>query len=243
MNNTVELLGYYGSDETIACSAWTSTSRELTDGKRERIGKLINMLWSQGHETPFEKASVHFLVNTDIASHIHLLKHRMSSLNAESARYKELKEDKYLLPQDWDGIRPSNESLNLSGFDEYSIDFSAGPVDGCPNTWLSILEWYTKLGNELYHGSVADLEPVLGRKRAKESARFFKTYNSQIQADVMFNMRSFANFLKLRRSPEAQLEIRQIADIMLEQVMSISDNPFKETIQAWKNSSIIKEEV
>lgn len=88
MSNTVELLGHYGSDETIACSAWTSTSRELTDGKRERIGKLINMLWSQGHETPFEKATVHFLVDTDIASHIHLLKHRMSSLNAESARYK-----------------------------------------------------------------------------------------------------------------------------------------------------------
>ena len=44
MSNTVELLGHYGSDETIACSAWTSTSRELTDGKRERIGKLINML-------------------------------------------------------------------------------------------------------------------------------------------------------------------------------------------------------
>jgi len=42
---------------------------------------------------------------------------------------------------------------------------------------------------------------------------------------------------------EIFLEIREIADIMLEQVMSISDNPFKETIQAWKNSSIIKEEV
>lgn len=228
MNNTVELLGYYGSDETIACSAWTSTSRELTDGKRERIGKLINMLWSQGHETPFEKASVHFLVNTDIASHIHLLKHRMSSLNAESARYKELKEDKYFLPEDWKGIRISDngEALNTPSDD-----------------WHQRLAEYTEEGNRLYHACLADLEPVLGRKRAKESARFFKTYNSQIQADVMFNMRSFANFLKLRRSPEAQLEIRQIADIMLEQVMSISDNPFKETIQAWKNSSIIKEEV
>ena len=29
MNNTVELLGYYGSDEVIACSAWTSTSRDF----------------------------------------------------------------------------------------------------------------------------------------------------------------------------------------------------------------------
>ena len=193
MSNTVELLGHYGSDETIACSAWTSTSRELTDGKRERIGKLINMLWSQGHETPFEKATVHFLVDTDIASHIHLLKHRMSSLNAESARYKELKEDKYYIPDDWgDTLR-------------------TGPG---VETWTERLAEYTIKGNKLYHQCIADLEPVLGRKRAKESARFFKTYNSQIQADVMFNMRSFANFLKLRRSPEAQLEIRQIADIM-----------------------------
>ena len=228
MSNTVELLGHYGSDETIACSAWTSTSRELTDGKRERIGKLINMLWSQGHETPFEKATVHFLVDTDIASHIHLLKHRMSSLNAESARYKELKEDKYFIPDDWDDIT-CTEVIRY-------------PTE-CGAKWTDILRVYTEYGNELYHQCIADLEPVLGRKRAKESARFFKTYNSQIQADVMFNMRSFANFLKLRRSPEAQLEIRQIADIMLEQVMSISDNPFKETIQAWKNSSIIKEEV
>lgn len=70
--NTVELIGYYGCDEVIACSAWTSTSRELTDEKRERIPKLIKMLWENGHETPFEKGTVHFLVNCDIASHIHL---------------------------------------------------------------------------------------------------------------------------------------------------------------------------
>lgn len=241
MKNSVELLGYYGDDTVIACSAWTSTSRELTEEKKSRVGKLIDMLWSNGHETPFEKASVHFLVNTDIASHIHLLKHRISSLNAESARYKELKEDKYLLPQDWDGIRPSNESLNLSGFDDYSIDFSAGPVDGCPNTWLSILEWYTKLGNELYHGAIADLEPVLGRKRAKESARFFKTYNSQIQADVMFNMRSFANFIKLRNSEHAQKEIREIAQQMWGLVATIEGEPFKHTLDTWEKNGIIKE--
>jgi thymidylate synthase ThyX len=71
-------------------------------------------------------------------------------------------------------------------------------VDG--EKWTDILENYTNLGNELYHQCIADLEPVLGRKRAKESARFFKTYNSQIQADIMFNMRSFANFIQLRNS-------------------------------------------
>jgi hypothetical protein len=72
MNNTVELIGVYGDDELIACSAWTSTSRELTDEKKNRIQHLLIDLWQNGHETPFEKGIVHFLVNCDIASHIHL---------------------------------------------------------------------------------------------------------------------------------------------------------------------------
>ena len=203
MNNSVELLGYYGYDITIACSAWTSTSRELTDDKRQRVGKMIDMLWSNGHETPFEKGMVHCLVNVDQASHIHLLKHRISSFNGESARYKELKEDKYYLPEDWAVIENSKFVELQSGYEEKSTN------------WRHILDVYTQLGNKLYHQCLEDLEPVLGRKRAKESARFFKTYNSQIQADVSFNMRSFANFVKLRRCKHAQLEIREIADKML----------------------------
>ena len=225
MKNKVELIGHYGSDEVISCSAWTSTSRDLTEKKRARIGKLINMLWSEGHETPFEKGVVHFLVDTDIASHIHLLKHRISSLNAESARYKELKEDKYYIPEDWKGIKNIKRVEAFCSYDYEHIK---------PNetTWSSILEQYTNIGNELYHQCIADLEPVLGRKRAKESARFFKTYNSQIQADVMFNMRSFANFIKLRNSEHAQLEIREIAQQMWDLVENIEGQPFKHTLEA-----------
>lgn len=209
MNNTVELLGYYGSDEVIACSAWTSTSRELDEKKRQRIPKLINMLWSNGHATPFEKGSVHFLVNCDIASHIHLLKHRLSSLNAESARYKELKEDKYFIPDDWDAH------------------------------WQTKLADFVQTGNVLYHQCIAELEPSLGRVRAKESARFFKTYNSQIQADITFNMRSFANFISLRKSEHAQKEIRELAAEMLKLVENIEDNPFKATFDAWRAKGTI----
>jgi thymidylate synthase (FAD) len=223
MKNSVELIGYYGSDEIIACSAWTSTSRSLTDEKRNRINKMINMLWSEGHHTCFEKGMVHFLVDTDIASHIHLLKHRISSMNAESARYKELKEDKYYIPEDWEGVFPSQD---------------IGPNEDFPwattqQSWKDILEEYTKIGNDLYHQCLKDLEPTLGRKRAKESARFFKTYNSQIQADISFNMRSFANFLKLRNSEHAQLEIREIAQEMLELVKDIDGDPFEHTIKSW----------
>ncbi len=100
--NTVELIGFYGSDETHALSAWTSTSRDLTDEKKQRIPSLLKMLADEGHLTPFEKSSLHFLVTCDQASHIHLLKHRIGvSINGESARYKELKEDKVYFPEDW----------------------------------------------------------------------------------------------------------------------------------------------
>lgn len=210
--NKVELLGYYGSDEIIACSAWTSTSRNLSEKKRARIPELINSLWSDGHETPFEKATVH------------LLKHRISSMNAESARYKELKEDKYYLPNDWGNVKANTEHFKINGQE---------------STWLELLEKYSRIGNYLYHDCLKDLEPVLGRKRAKESARFFKTYNSQIQADVMFNMRSFANFQKLRNSTHAQKEIREISQKMLDLVKGINENPFEHTIKAWQNAGFI----
>ena len=217
-DNKVQLIGYYGDDKVHACSAWTSTSRDLNEDKINRIPKLLKMLADAGHHTPFEKSSLHFLVDTDIASHIHIIKHRVGvSVNGESARYKEIKEDKYLIPNDWGDIESNFEQEGVQN-----------------NKWTKILEDYTQLGNNLYHQCVKDLEPTLGRKRAKESARYFKTYNSQIQADVMFNWRSFNHFLSLRNKPDAQKEIREIAAEMLRLVKNIEGNPCEHTISAFE---------
>jgi len=201
MKNKVKLEGHYGSDKLIACSAWTSTSRDLSPEKINRIPKMLDTLWANFHETPFEKGMVHFIVDTEIASHIHFLKHRISSFNGESARYKELKEDKFYIPEDW------------------------------PQKWKDELIEATEYTNDMYHKCLEELTPVLGRARAKESARFFKMYNSQIEGDVSFNMRSFYNFLNLRNSPHAQKEIREVAQQMRELVLNIEGNPFKKTME------------
>lgn len=212
--NNVELIGFYGNDEVHALSAWTSTSRDLTDEKRQRIPSLLKMLADEGHLTPFEKSSLHFLVTCDQASHIHLLKHRIGvSINGESARYKELKEDKFYLPEDWTQI------------------LIKGDVNG--NTWATMLETMSTLSNKWYHQCLEELTPILGRKRAKESARFFKTFNSQITMDVMFNWRSFAHFQGLRNSEHAQVEVRVLAQQMLELVKNIEGQPFKNTLDAF----------
>jgi thymidylate synthase (FAD) len=211
MNNEVKLIGHYGGDITHAQSAWTSTDRELNEDKIERIPALLHMLARNGHHTPFEKSTLHFLVTCDQASHIHLLKHRIGvSINAESARYKELKEDKMYLPGDW--INSENTKVVH---------------------WWNVLRINAQHCNKYYHQCLEELTPIIGRKRAKESARFFKTMNSQITMDISFNFRSFAHFCKLRNAPDAQLEIREIAESMLNEVMHIPGNPFKETINAF----------
>lgn len=213
MENSVELLGYYGSDQVHAQSAWTSTSRDLNEDKIGRIPKLLDMLASEGHHTPFEKSQLHFLVNVDQATHIHLLKHRIGvQINGESARYKELKEDKAYFPGDWDGI-----GMKLQTYD-----------------WLDELNIFTRTSNLLYHQCLEELTPILGRKRAKESARFFKTMNSQITLDISFNWRSFAHFQGLRNSEHAQVEVRELAQKMLDLVKNIEGNPFENTIKAFK---------
>lgn len=209
MNNSVELIGYYGSDETHALSAWTSTSRELSVEKRGRIDKLLTMLATEGHHTPYEKSSLHFLVTTDIASHIHLLKHRIGvNINAESARYKEFTIDKFYIPYDW----PENQKIEL--------------------------ENHIKNSFQRYHDCIEDLvRQGVSRKRAKESARFYLPYGIQITCDIMFNWRSFAHFQKLRNDSHAQVEIKDIAQKML--TLIEETNSFPHTISAMRAAGML----
>lgn len=204
MQNTVELIGHYGSDETHALSAWTSTSRELTDEKRERIPALLRMLATNNHHTPFEKSMLHFLCRVDTATHIHLLKHRIGvSINGESARYKELQYPTTMIPQDW------------------------------PTSLRQDLWSHFKKCADIYHDAIDELEPILGRKRAKESARLFLPYANQLTLDISFNFRSFVHFIGLRMKPDAQVEVRELAENMLRLVKELDGNPFQHTLDAF----------
>jgi thymidylate synthase (FAD) len=201
--NSAELIGFYGSDETHALSAWTSTSRELTEEKKNRIPSLLKMLAENEHHSVFEKSSFHFLVVTDVSTHIHILKHRIGvSVNASSARYKELKDDEYYVPHDW----PQEEQ------DSYVLHLEES------------MKKYHETLDKLVKGGMP-------RKRAKESARLYLPYGKQITSDVMFNFRSFVHFLRLRYSTHAQLEVREVAGEMLRLVKDTGQ--FDATLEAF----------
>jgi len=210
--NKVELIGTYGGDESHALSAWTSTSRDLNDDKIGRIGKLLKMLAENSHGTPFEKSSIHFLVTTDLALHIQLLKHRVGvSINAESARYKELKDDKFYVPMDWD--EEERKALIMH----------------CENSLRQ------------YHETLARLiEKGVPRKRAKESARFYIPYANQLTADILFNFRSFMHFQNLRNEDGAQLEIKNLAQEMLKLVADTNNFTLSLDAFGWTKEKIYK---
>lgn len=233
MKNKVELLGYYGGDKRSCLSAWQSTTDELgielpvkiedrvdeifkhlCTKKKKSPDELLKFLETHGHETPFEKSILDFQITAEIASHVHALKHRISSINAESSRYKELT-NRYYIPFDW--------NISLKEYPDLK--------------WNGVLEEHIKLSFKLYHQSLEELTPKLGRKRAKESSRYFLTYATQLNFDWQMNFRSFVNIMRLRNNSHAQKEIHFIANTMLYLVENIEGNPFKYCLEAFSFKS------
>lgn len=205
----VELLMIAGDDITPAEAAWYSTAKEVTDERLQRVPAMLKMLAlgdppeNLPHSVPFEHTLISFRVTSEIATHIHMLKHRIGvSISSQSQRYMELRADDYYVPDDWP---------------EHMID-----------GYKSVMESAFKM----YHAAIDALEANgIDRKRAKESARFVLPYATQIRYRVTFNLLSFVHFQKLRNSNHAQVEIHLIADEMLRLVKE--DGHFHNSLKAW----------
>lgn len=241
--NSVELIGYMGSDKSHCLAAWASTYAEfnvempdniedrvdvivnhiLNNGKRKRsIEELLEFLAQNNHTSPFRFSAFTFAATTDIATHIQKLKHRVifEAENGESARYKDLKEDKFYLPKDWEGIMCTKE---ITGFPNVT-----------DHDWMELLRYYTDLGNTLYRAALKDLVPILGKKRAKETARYFKTYNSQINTLNRLSFDGIVQFYHKRHDKTyVQDEIADLAIGMINCIKNIPNNPFKYSLKAF----------
>ena len=208
-DNTVEILSVDGDDTRIACAAWTSTSSELTEDHKNRIPQFIAWLYEQGHHTPFEHVTFRVRVVVDVATHIQLLKHRIGvSINSQSARYKERKEDQFLMPED------------------------------APDSLMTAMAQHHTLCADLYHHWCKELTGRVGRQRAKELSRYFLPYSTQIESVISFNMRSFAHFYNLRASKDAQREICQVACSIMTALQWIENNPLKHTLKAIEQGAL-----
>ena len=236
MENSVVLIDYMGGDNLHAVNAWASTflelGIELPDDIHARTDALTDAIQAQGarkrsvpellhylanstpaHASPFRASKFIFGMTIETATHIQLLTHTVAieHTNAESARYKELMEDKYYLPADW-----------LDYGDEGAY-------------WHRILEMHTERGNMFYHQAITSLvDAGMPKQRAKETARYFKGYNSQLNVVRSLNFDGLMQLWSKRgeHSP-SQREIARVVEDMVQAVRDIPGNPFKHSLAAF----------
>jgi len=102
---SVTLLSYTPNPEaTIAAAARLSTSPVGAAQLRERMGpkeidRLLGVLLTSGHLSPFEHASFTFAIEgiSRVTSH-QLVRHRLASYTQQSQRYVSMKELSYITP-------------------------------------------------------------------------------------------------------------------------------------------------
>ena len=96
---TVELIDYMGTEENIVRAARVSTKGSESKGTEANTG-LVKYLYREGHGTPFESCVLQMYLEFPIFTSRQVVKHRLSSINEESGRYKEMEGVFYVVPED-----------------------------------------------------------------------------------------------------------------------------------------------
>lgn len=205
-NISCKLLSSWGDDRTIAESAWVSTGIDGNTRNNEDIVRLVHRLARDGHGVPFESVLFRFYIKCPRYIESQILKHRISSINGLSGRYREV-------PHEWFNLPKLEDEWNMlpTGFrEEYSR------IADEANSWYSTALQYVRDGKD--HNPVGGPDYAARLKRAKELYRGILPQAQMTQLNMTVNLRSLANFIRLRNDINAQPEIGQIAMQMAEAV-------------------------
>jgi thymidylate synthase (FAD) len=192
----VQLIESMADDLHIVRAAKVSTegSKSL---ETEASDKLIGYLMRNRHASPFEHSTFTFFVHAPIFVTREMLRHRWSSFNEESGRYRELNPDFYY-PKD-----PERPLQQVGKTGDYQFI-----------TAEHLREETLDHFDEVYDVAWNAYKTMLEKGVAKEVARMVLPVGLYSNLYFTLNARSLMNFLSLRTANDAQWEIRYIASQM-----------------------------
>lgn len=203
---TVELMDSMGSEENIVRAARVSTKGADSKGSTGGTG-LIKYLYREAHGVPFESCILQMYFEVPIFVSRQIVKHRLSSINESSGRYKEMEPIFYVIPEG-----RLLEQVGKTG--DYHFE------QGTPEMFGSV-QWVQK---QTAQAAWDNYEKLLEVGVAKEVAR--QHLPTTLYSSMYFtaNLRSVLNFLSLRKDwgPEAihaskaQYEIALVAEKIAE---------------------------
>lgn len=217
----VELVGSWGSDESIIEAARMSTSKGFqgwerhctacdtsgitrtcmasSDGQHRMIEgdeKLLRYLWKNKHFTPFEMAGLTIEVQAPIFVFREWHRHRTQSYNELSARYTELPALVYMPSRKrlMEGKQSSNSKQGSEpGFNGTDVDEFRADIQAA------------------YDATRIVYKTLLEKGVSREIARIVLPVGQYSRMRASANLRNWLQFLSLRLPSNAQWEIRQYA--------------------------------
>ena len=209
-----ELIGHFGDDLMVVNAARVSYGKSKSEFE-DKDSRLIRFLVEHGHTSPFRHPQLQFRIQCPIFVERQLFKHQVGlTANSISGRYVDFS-DEYWLPS----------KLRLQSKD--SKQGSSGDLDDASNSVLvekikALVEESKTLYAELESAGVA-----------KEQCRVILPLCLETQFVWTGSLAAFLHLWKLRLKPDAQMETRELAGMMLDQVRGLQGNPFGRTLEAF----------
>lgn len=211
----VELQEWMGSDRSIAEAAWTSSTTLQGKDKRteEDVERVVKMLITSKHASPIESVVMRFWIKMPIATDRQHMTHRVASHNGMSGRYRTMPNEFYNITDDIKDILIKS-SKDLYGSISQAEQTIAKYYNLCNETNYQYSNLVKQFKTAEENKSITNAE----FKRLREFFRGMLPQHNMTERITIMNLRSFANYQKLRNNNHAQPEIRLVAEQMLAQV-------------------------
>jgi len=210
------LVDHMGRDLSIARNARVSYDAEWRAGDDEGSdARLINYLYKNGHNTPFEAVTFTFDIKAPIFVFRQWHRHRTQSFNELSARYRELPEEFYI--PDIDQITTQSTDNKQMRTDEQNQH---------AELIRAAMTCHNKEAFALYRG-------MLDQGCPRELARSVLPVATYSHMFATVNLHNLFRFLSERMHEHAQYEIRVYANALLEliePIVPVAVAAFKESM-------------
>jgi len=210
----IRLISNMGNDLSIARNARVSYDAEWRTGENEGSdSRLINYLYTNGHNTPFEAVTLTFEIKAPIFVFRQWHRHRTQSYNELSARYKELPEEFYI---------PEIKQITTQSSDNKQMRTNI------IHPKAALIAEEIRLQNKT---SFSLYKQMLEIGCPRELARTVLPLGTYSHMFATMNLHNLFNFLGERLHPHAQHEIRVYAQAILkliEPIVPIAVKAFKQ---------------
>jgi thymidylate synthase (FAD) len=197
----VRVVDYMGSDQSIVQAARVSYGAGTKKVREDR--SLIRYLLRHGHTTPFEMCEIKLHVRVPMDCWRQWIRHRTANVNEYSTRYSvAIDAAQQTRAENW----RVQGALNRQGSGDY-LDRSIG-------------ETLTNRERDLQSLSRVVYEERLHQNVAREQARKDLPLSTYTEAYWKIDLHNLLHFLRLRMDSHAQLEIRQYAVAIGNQIVA-----------------------